>query len=559
MECLLEQEVDTIFGYPGGTILNVYDSLVKYRDRINHILTAHEQGASHAADGYARSTGKVGVAFSTSGPGATNLTTGVATAYMDSSPVVFISCNVADNLIGKDSFQEVDSTGVMLPITKSNFQVTDVKKLAGTVRRAFAIARSGRPGPVFIDILKNVTAEEAEYEFIPKQKHKEAGVLKAVYDRNMVDYHKPEIDEDDINKLVEMIGVSEKPMLICGGGVVRGRAHEEFNKFANLADAPTAVTVMGGGGMNGRNPLVTGMIGMHGSQASNIGVNECDLLIAVGCRFSDRVALDPETFAAKAKIVHIDIDRSEINKNVQTDHHIVGDAKRVLEKLNERLSQQDHSEWKKFVFSYPTETEYEDGGDTLNPKQLCSTIAKLMPEDTMVATDVGQHQMWAIQHFHFDYPGQLLTSGGFGTMGFGLGAAIGAKVGNPDKTVIHIAGDGSFRMNCNELTTVEHYKLPIITFVFNNGTLGMVRQWQNLIYKGNISETNMDRGPDFVKLAEAYGLKGRRVSNQEELADAIKDALASGSGYIIDCMLDIDEMVRPMVGGGSHITDFMRT
>ena len=559
MECLLEQDVDTIFGYPGGTILNVYDSLVKYRDRINHILTAHEQGASHAADGYARSTGKVGVAFSTSGPGATNLTTGVATAYMDSSPVVFISCNVADNLIGKDSFQEVDSTGVMLPITKSNFQVTDVKKLAGTVRRAFAIARSGRPGPVFIDILKNVTAEEAEYEFIPKQKHKEAGVLKAVYDRNMVDYHKPEIDEDDINKLVEMIGVSEKPMLICGGGVVRGRAHEEFNKFANLADAPTAVTVMGGGGMNGRNPLVTGMIGMHGSQASNIGVNECDLLIAVGCRFSDRVALDPETFAAKAKIVHIDIDRSEINKNVQTDHHIVGDAKRVLEKLNERLSQQEHSEWKNFVFSYPTETEYEDGGDTLNPKQLCSTIAKLMPEDTMVATDVGQHQMWAIQHFHFDYPGQLLTSGGFGTMGFGLGAAIGAKVGNPDKTVIHIAGDGSFRMNCNELTTVEHYKLPIITFVFNNGTLGMVRQWQNLIYKGNISETNMDRGPDFVKLAEAYGLKGRRVSNQEELADAIKDALASGSGYIIDCMLDIDEMVRPMVGGGSHITDFMRT
>ena len=559
MECLLEQDVDTIFGYPGGTILNVYDSLVKYRDRINHILTAHEQGASHAADGYARSTGKVGVAFSTSGPGATNLTTGVATAYMDSSPVVFISCNVADNLIGKDSFQEVDSTGVMLPITKSNFQVTDVKKLAGTVRRAFAIARSGRPGPVFIDILKNVTAEEAEYEFIPKQKHKEAGVLKAVYDRNMVDYHKPEIDEDDINKLVEMIGESEKPMLICGGGVVRGRAHEEFNKFANLADAPTAVTVMGGGGMNGRNPLVTGMIGMHGSQASNIGVDECDLLIAVGCRFSDRVALDPETFAAKAKIVHIDIDRSEINKNVQTDHHIVGDAKRVLEKLNERLSQQDHSEWKKFVFSYPTETEYEDGGDTLNPKQLCSTIAKLMPEDTMVATDVGQHQMWAIQHFHFDYPGQLLTSGGFGTMGFGLGAAIGAKVGNPDKTVIHIAGDGSFRMNCNELTTVEHYKLPIITFVFNNGTLGMVRQWQNLIYKGNISETNMDRGPDFVKLAEAYGLKGRRVSNQEELADAIKDALASGSGYIIDCMLDIDEMVRPMVGGGSHITDFMRT
>ncbi|MBR2674062.1 MAG: biosynthetic-type acetolactate synthase large subunit [Mogibacterium sp.] len=559
MECLLEQEADTIFGYPGGTILNVYDSLVKYRDRIDHILTAHEQGASHAADGYARSTGKVGVVFATSGPGATNLTTGVATAYMDSSPVVFISCNVAENLIGKDSFQEVDSTGVMLPITKSNFQVTDVRKLAGTVRRAFAIARSGRPGPVFIDILKNVTAEEAEYEFIPREEQKKAGVLKAVYDRHMVDYHKPEIDEDDINKLVDMIGESKKPMLICGGGVVRGRAHEEFNRFANLVDAPTAVTVMGGGGMNGRNPLVTGMIGMHGSQASNIGVNECDLLIAVGCRFSDRVALDPESFASRAKIVHIDIDRSEINKNVQTDHHIVGDAKAVLSKLNERLSQQSHVEWKDFVFSYPTEAEYEDGGDALNPKQLCGTIAKLLPEDTMVATDVGQHQMWAIQHFHFEYPGQLLTSGGFGTMGFGLGAAIGAKVGNPNKTVIHIAGDGSFRMNCNELSTVEHYGLPIITFIFNNRTLGMVRQWQNLIYKGNISETDMDRGPDFVKLAEAYGLKGRRVSNQKDLAAAIEDALASGSGYIIDCVLDIDEMVRPMVGGGSHITDFMRT
>ena len=559
MECLLEQDVDTVFGYPGGTILNVYDALVQYRDRINHYLTAHEQGATHAADGYARSTGRVGVVFATSGPGATNLTTGVATAYMDSSPMVCISCNVADNLIGKDSFQEVDSTGVMLPITKSNFQVTNIKKLAGTIRRAFAIARSGRPGPVFIDILKNVTAEEAEYEFIPRREHKDAGALKAIYERDMEGIHKPAIDEEDIDKLVRMIGESDKPMLICGGGVVRGRAHEEFNKFVNIVDAPTAVTVMGGGGMNGRNPLVTGMIGMHGSQASNIACDECDLLIAVGCRFSDRVALDPESFASQAKIVHIDIDRSEINKNVQTDHHIVGDAKQVLMMLNERLTQQDHSEWKKFVFQYPTETEYEDGGDTLNPKQLCNTIAKLMPNETILATDVGQHQMWSIQHFHFEYPGQLLTSGGFGTMGFGLGAAIGAQVGNPDKMVIHVTGDGSFRMNCNELATVEHYGLPIITFVFNNQTLGMVRQWQNLIYKGNISETTMDRGPDFVKLAEAYGLKGRRVSNQKDLAEAIEDAMASKCGYVIDCMLDIDEMVRPMVGGGSHITDFMRT
>ena len=558
MECLIEQGVDVVFGYPGGTILNVYDALVKYKGRITHYLTAHEQGASHAADGYARSTGKVGVAFSTSGPGATNLTTGVATAYMDSSPVVFISCNVAENLIGKDSFQEVDSTGIMLPITKSIFQITDVNELADTVRKAFAIARSGRPGPVFIDILKNVTAEEAEYEYIPREKHKEAGALKALYDRNMVNFHVPTIDEDDIDKLVEMINESEKPMLICGGGVVRGRAHREFNQFCELVDAPTAITVMGGGGMQGRNPHVTGMIGMHGSQASNIGVNECDLLIAVGCRFSDRVALDPDSFASKAKIVHIDIDRSEINKNVHTDHHIVGDAKEVLRMLNERLTQQSHPEWKKFVFSYPTETVYEEGGDTLTPKQVCDTIARVVPQDTIVATDVGQHQMWAIQHFHFDYPGQLITSGGFGTMGFGLGAAIGAKVGNPDKTVIHVAGDGSFRMNCNELCTVEHYDLPIITFIFDNQTLGMVRQWQNLIYKQNYSETTLDRGPDFVKLAEAYGLHGRRVNNQKDLEAAIKEALASGEGYVIDCMLDIDEMVRPMVGGGSHITNFMK-
>ena len=547
MECLLEQDATVVFGYPGGTILNVYDALVKYRDRIHHYLTAHEQGAAHAADGYARSTGKVGVAFATSGPGATNLTTGVATAYMDSSPVVFISCNVAGNLIGKDSFQEVDSTGVMLPITKCNFQITDVNKLADTVRKAFAIARSGRPGPVFIDILKNVTAEMAEYEYIPRKKHKEAGALKALFDRNMVDFHIPKVDEEDIDKLIEMIGESEKPMLICGGGVVRARADQEFNKFANLVDAPTAITVMGGGGISGTNPHVTGMIGMHGSQASNIACNECDLLIAVGCRFSDRVALDPESFARQAKIVHIDIDRSEINKNVQTDHHIVGDAKEVLKMLNERLRQQSHPEWKKFVFSHPTETVYEDGGDTLNPKQLCSTIAKLLPDDTILATDVGQHQMWSIQHFHFDYPGQLITSGGFGTMGFGLGAAIGAKVGNPDKMV-----------NCNELATVQAYDIPLIIFIFNNGTLGMVRQWQNLIYKKNFSETTLDRAPDFVKLAEAYGLRGYRVNNQKDLAAAIEDAIASKTGCVIDCLLDMDEMVRPMVGGGSHITDFMR-
>lgn len=557
MECLMEQGVDTIFGYPGGTILNVYDELYNYSDHIKHILTAHEQGAAHAADGYARSTGKVGVCFATSGPGCTNLTTGIATAYMDSSPVVFITCNVGEHLLGKDAFQEVDITGITMPITKSNYMVRDVNKLADIVREAFAVARSGRPGPVLIDIVKNVTAEKAEFTSLPREEHASNGRLATLIKRASHDLKTPEPDLDDVNKLVEMIREAEKPLLICGGGVVRSRADKEFLEFAEKIDAPAAVTVMGGGGIKGRNPLTTGMIGMHGSQASNMACNSCDLLIAVGCRFSDRVALDPATFAKQAKIVQIDIDRSEINKNVETDHHIIGDAKRVLTLLNERLDQQDHSAWKDYVFSFKTETEYDEGGHTLTPKQISDAIAKICPEDTIVATDVGQHQMWVIQHFHYDYPGQLLTSGGFGTMGFGLGAAIGAKAGNPDKTVIHITGDGGFRMNCNELCTEEFYKLPIITFIYNNGTLGMVRQWQTLIYNGHYSQTTLDRGPDFVKLAEAYGLGGKRVSTVSELEDAIREALACGHGYVIDCTIEMDEMVRPMVPAGGKITQFL--
>ena len=557
MECLVEQGVDTIFGYPGGTILNVYDELYAYGDKVKHVLTSHEQGAAHAADGYARSTGKVGVCFATSGPGATNLVTGIATANMDSSPVVFISCNVGENLIGKDSFQEVDITGITMPITKCNYLVRDVNKLADVVREAFAIARSGRPGPVFIDILKNVTAAQAEFEPLPKSEHFSNGSLKELMQRSSQNFQPPKPDEKDIDTLIEMIKESKKPLLICGGGVVRGRAQDEFTAFAEKIDAPVAITLMGGGGIRGRNPLATGMIGMHGTKASNIACNECDLLIAVGCRFSDRVALDPKSFASQAKIVQIDIDRAEINKNVKTAHHIIGDAKRVLETLNKRFEQQHHDEWKEYVFSYPRETQYDECEDSLTPKQILSAIAELCPQDTIVATDVGQHQMWAIQHFRFDYPGQLLTSGGFGTMGFGLGAAIGAKVGNPDKTVIHITGDGSFRMNCNELATEEHYDIPVITFIFNNKTLGMVRQWQTLIYDKHYSQTTLTHGPDFVKLAEAYGLRGRRVSTEDALRDAIKDALEYGHGYVIDCVIDTDEMVRPMVGGGSHITKFI--
>ncbi len=557
IECLLEQNVDTVFGYPGGSILNVYDALAGYSHRITHILTAHEQGASHAADGYARSTGKVGVCFATSGPGATNLTTGIATAYYDSVPVVFITCNVANDLIGKDSFQEVDIIGISMPITKCNYLVSDVAKLADIVREAFAIARSGRPGPVLIDIQKNVTAAKMEYTPLSQEEHASTGRLGALIKRASHDLKMPEPDIADVDKLAQMIRASQKPMLICGGGVVRSRAHQEFREFANRLDAPTAITVMGGGGMDGRDPLTTGMIGMHGSQASNMAADGCDLLIAVGCRFSDRVALNPKTFASQAKIVQIDIDRSEINKNVKTDHHIIGDAKRVLELLNERLEPMHHPDWKRYVFSFSRETAYAYRSDALNPKQIFDTVARMLPGESIVTTDVGQHQIWSIQHLHFSYPGQLITSGGFGTMGFGLGAAIGAKIGNPDKVVLHVTGDGSFRMNCNELATEEFYGIPIITLILNNTVLGMVRQWQSVIYDGVYSQTTLDRGPDFRKLAEAYGLKGARVTNVKALEEALAAALESKCGYVIDCAIDMDEMVRPMVGGGSHITDFM--
>ena len=562
MECLLEQGVDLVFGYPGGTILNVYDELYKYRDRITHVLTAHEQGASHAADGYARSTGKVGVCLATSGPGATNLTTGIGTAYMDSSPVVFITCNVTQNLIGRDAFQEVDITGIAMPITKSTYLVRDVNSLADIVREAFALARSGRPGPVLIDIVKNVTAEKAEYEYLPREKHTTSGRLANLVRRARTSSLKmPEPNQEDVNKLVDMIAESKKPMLICGGGVARSRSHEEFREFARKIDAPVAITLMGAGGIPGRDPLSTGMIGMHGSKASNMACDGCDLLIAVGCRFSDRVALKPATFARQAKIVQIDIDRAEINKNVETDHHIIGNAKQVLELLNRKVPQYDHSEWKKYVFSFPTETAYDENPNHLTPKQILNTIARMCPDDSIVATDVGQHQMWAIQHFKFDYPGQLLTSGGFGAMGFGYGAAIGAQMAlGRDQRVVMFTGDGSFRMNCNELSTEEFYRAPIITFIFNNHRLGMVRQWQELTYDKRYYMTTTERGPDFVKLADANGLKGSRVTNQEELEAAIQAALEEqekGLGYVIDCTIEEGELVRPMVNGGTHITEFL--
>ena len=556
LECLLEQEVDTVFGYPGGTILNLYDELYHYQDKIHHILTAHEQGASHAADGYARSTGKVGVCFATSGPGATNLTTGIATAYMDSSPVVFITCNVTEETLGKDAFQEVDITGIAMPITKATYLVRDPQTIPDVMRQAFAVAATGRPGPVLIDFLKNVTFPTTmiDYEFIPWKENRSCGSIRELNLRHGL--KPPEPDLGDIDKLVEMIAQSQRPLLMCGGGVVRGRADRQFREFAEKLDCPVAITVMGGGGFPGAHPLTTGMVGMHGTQASNTACDQCDLLIAVGCRFSDRVALDPASFASQAKIVQIDIDRSEIDKNILTDHHIIGSAKRVLELLNQRVPQYHRDAWKEQILSLKREPEVETS-QVLTPRQVLETIRRMAPQDTIVATDVGQHQMWSIQHFHFDYPGQLLTSGGFGTMGFGLGAAIGAKVGNPDKVVVHTTGDGCFRMNCHELATVEHYHLPIITVIFNNGCLGMVRQWQNLLYHQRFSQTTLDRGPDFVKLAEAYGLKGFRVSTRAEMEQAFGQALQAGGGCVIDCRLDMDEMVRPMVAGGAHVTDFL--
>ncbi len=558
MECLLEQGVDTVFGYPGGTILNVYDEfeLHGYKDKIRHILTAHEQGASHAADGYARSTGRAGVCFATSGPGATNLTTGIATAYYDSSPVVFITCNVSENLIGKDSFQEVDITGISMPITKCNYLVKDPNSLADVVREAFAIARSGRPGPVLIDIAKNVTAAEADYEPLPLEQHATHGRLGAMLRRASHDLKTPEPDAGDIQTLLNMIEGSKMPLVLVGGGVIRSKgAVPEFRKFVETLGAPVASTIMGGGALPGSHPLFTGMIGMHGSHASNYAVDQCDLLIAIGCRFSDRVATDPATFAKGAKIVHIDIDRAEIDKNVRTDHHIIGDARRVLELLNETLPTHDYPTWKEWVFSHKEVPLKAD--DILHPHEILETIQDVTDGDAIIVTDVGQHQMWCAQYYHFSRPGQFITSGGFGTMGFGLGAAMGAAVGNPDKVVVHCTGDGCFRMNCHELCTEEYYGIPVITVIFNNRTLGMVRQWQNLIYKKRFSQTDLDRGPDFIKLAEAYGLTGFRAATQPEFEAAFRKAAALGKSCVIECAIDKDAMVHPMVSAGTPVTDFI--
>lgn len=539
IECLKEQGVDTVFGYPGGAILNVYDALYEHSNEIRHILTSHEQGAAHAADGYARATGRVGVCLATSGPGATNLVTGIATAYMDSIPVVAITCNVGVSLLGKDSFQEIDIAGITMPITKHNFIVKDVEKLAETIRKAFRIARSGRPGPVLIDIPKDITANVTEYlpreaEFPPRKTET--------------------ITEEALSRAVEMIEASQKPFIYAGGGVVLSGASRELREFAEKVDAPVTDTLMGKGAFPGTDPRYTGMVGMHGTKTSNYGVSECDLLIAVGARFDDRVTSDTEKFAKNAQILQIDIDPAEMNKNVLIDHGIVGDLKEVLMRLNARLEEQSHPEWMEQIAAYQKEypLQYEDG--KLTGPYIVEEIYRQTKGDAIITTEVGQHQMWAAQYYKYKNPRTFLSSGGLGTMGYGLGAAIGAQVANPGKQVINIAGDGCFRMNMNEIATAVRQKLPLIEVIVNNHVLGMVRQWQDLFYEKRYSATVLDDGVDYVKLAEAMGATGYRATTREAFNEALKAALAAKTPVVIDCVIGCDDKVWPMVAPGADIS-----
>ncbi len=539
MECLKEQGVDTVFGYPGGTILNIYDELYKYRDSIRHILTSHEQGASHAADGYARATGKAGVCMATSGPGATNLVTGIATAYMDSVPMVAITANVVLPLLGKDTFQEVDIAGVTMPITKHGYIVKDINELADTLRKAFRIAQTGRPGPVLVDITKDVTANKTE--FVPVKPEKIERISN--------------YSEEDITEAIRLIGESKKPYIYVGGGAVISEATKEVAEFAHLIDAPVCDTLMGKGAFDGTDELYTGMIGMHGTKTANFGVSQCDLLIAIGARFSDRVTGNAKKFAQNAKVLHIDIDAAEINKNIKSTAHIIGDVKDVLSELNRKLTKQDHNDWIQKIQDYKKEFPLKYQQKKLTCPYVLEEIYRVTKGDAIITTDVGQHQMWAAQFYKYTKPRTFITSGGLGTMGYGLGACIGAKVGKPDKTVINIAGDGCFRMNMNELATASRYQIPIIEVVINNHVLGMVRQWQTLFYEGRYSNTVLEDKVDFVKVAEALGCEAIRVSTKEEVAPAIEKAIAMKKPVVIECMIDSDDKVFPMVPAGAAIDE----
>ena len=540
IECLKEQKVDTVFGYPGGAILNVYDELYKHSDEIKHILTSHEQGASHAADGYARATGKVGVCFATSGPGATNLVTGIATAYMDSVPMVAITCNVGVPLLGKDSFQEIDIVGVTLPITKHNFIVKDVNKLAGTIREAFRIAKSGRPGPVLVDVPKDVTAKCAEYAY-----EEPAKIVK----------DSKNITDEAVNKALKMIKDSEKPYIFVGGGAVISGADKELAEFVEKVDAPVTDSLMGKGAFNGNSERYTGMLGMHGTKTSNFGVMDCDLLIVVGARFSDRVTGDTSRFAKNAKILQFDIDPAEINKNIRVDACVIGDIKDILTAVNNRLDKQNHAEWMRHIGLLKEEYPLKYNKEVLTGPFIVEKIHEVTGGDAIITTEVGQHQMWAAQYYKYSKPRTFLSSGGLGTMGYGLGASIGAKMGCKDKTVINIAGDGCFRMNMNEIATATRYNIPVIEVIFNNHVLGMVRQWQTLYYGERYSFTVLDDAVDFVKLAEAMGAKAFRVTEKDEFEPALREAIRLNIPCVIDCQIAKDDKVMPMVSPGASLLD----
>ncbi len=540
IECLKEQGVDTVFGYPGGAILNVYDELYKHSNEIKHILTSHEQGASHAADGYARATGKVGVCFATSGPGATNLVTGIATAFMDSIPIVAITCNVGVPLLGKDSFQEIDITGITMPITKYNFIVKDVNELAKTIRKAFAIAQSGRPGPVLIDIPKDVTANMAEYEPMKIEPVKK---------------YKKDICMEDVEQALQMICEAQKPYIFVGGGAILSDASEELRAFVEKVQAPVCDTLMGKGAFPGTDELYTGMLGMHGTKTSNFGVSGCDLLIVIGARFSDRVTGNAKRFAEKAKILQIDIDVAEMNKNVMIDCGVVGDIKEVLTLINERLPKQNHDEWIRKIQEYKQKYPLTYHPDILTGPFVVEEIYRQTKGEALIVTEVGQHQMWAAQYYHYTKPRTFLSSGGLGTMGYGLGACIGAQIGQPDKVCINIAGDGCFRMNMNELATASRYNIPIIQVVINNQVLGMVRQWQTLFYGKRYSQTVLKDKVDFCKVAEGLGCTAIRVTKKEEVAPAIEKAIALKAPVMIECMIPEDDKVFPMVPAGAPISE----
>lgn len=545
IECLKEQGVDTVFGYPGGAILNVYDELYKHRDEIRHILTSHEQGASHAADGYARATGKVGVCLATSGPGATNLVTGIATAYMDSIPIVAITCNVGVSLLGKDSFQEIDIAGITMPITKYSFIVKDVTKLADTIRKAFRIAKTGRPGPVLVDIPKDITAKVTEY--IPEELGK---CTKEDSSRKT-----PRMDEQRFDRVISMLEEAEKPFVFVGGGAVLSGASQELKEFVDKLDAPVTDSLMGKGAFPGTDPRYTGMLGMHGTKASNFGVSECDLLVVMGARFSDRVTGNTEKFAKNAKIIQLDIDPVEINKNVLITEEIIGDLKDVLKTLNKHLKQQNHAEWLEKIQGYKEKYPLKYHPNVLSGPFLVEEIYRQTNGEALIVTEVGQHQMWAAQYYKYTKPRTLLTSGGLGTMGYGLGAALGAKTGCPDKIVVNIAGDGCFRMNMNEIATAVRHNIPIIQVVVNNHVLGMVRQWQDLFYDERYSATVLRDAVDFVKLAEAMGAEGMRAVSQEEFKEAFSKALTLNRPVVIDCQIDSDDKVWPMVAPGAAISE----